>query len=284
MNLAQRLRSLHPDSFAELDEAALDSLLRQRLDAARARFEKVRLDDGAFVAHLARHLPRDLAALKSLDVDGLYLAAACGLGDRAALADLDSRILSKVPGWVARMAGISADDVQQELRQKLLMPPAHILDYGGRGVLERWVRVAANRCAIDLQRMKKPEISDELDHLWDGPDPELDLAKLRDQKAVRAALHDALRGLQARERSLLRLHYVEGVSLDKLATLERVHRATVARWLSSARETVVERVRALINERLRLTDLEGESLLRFVRSRLDLSLRRVLDAPTTPPG
>jgi len=283
MNLAQRLRSLRPDALAGVDGGELESLLRQRVDAARSRFAKVHLDDEAFIAHVARHLPRDLVALKSLDADGLYLACACGQGDRAALADLDARILSKVPVWVARMPGIGADDVQQELRQKLLMPPAHILDYGGRGALERWVRVAANRCAIDMQRMKKPEISDELDHLWDGPDPELDLAKLRDQKAVRAALHDALHGLPARDRSLLRLHYVEGVSLDQLATLERVHRATVARWLSAAREAVVERVRALINERLRLSDREGESLLRFVRSRLDLSLRRVLEAPSTPP-
>jgi len=96
--------------------------------------------------------------------------------------------------------------------------------------------------------------------------------------------HDALAELPPHDRSLLRLHYIEGLSLDRLAVMERVHRATVARWLSDARSTVLSRVRTLLAERLKLSGHEGESLLRFVRSRLDLSLRRALDSAQAAPA
>jgi RNA polymerase sigma-70 factor (ECF subfamily) len=246
--------------------------IRARLAAARSRWPQIELGDDDFDEFLARH-PH-----AGEHLDDLFLACACARGDRAALAELDRSVLSLVPRWTARIEGVSADDVQQELRRKLLVgPPPRILDYDGRRALTAWLRVAATRCAIDLQRAHKPAESDALEDLWDAPDPELDLVKLRDRDAVRAVLHEAVAELPARDRSLLRLHYLDGMSLEKLAVMERVHRATVARWLGEARASVLERVRALLRERLRLTTEEGESLLRFVRSRLDASLRRALE-------
>ena len=55
-----------------------------------------------------------------------------------------------------------------------------------------------------------------------------------------------------------------------------MHRATVVRWLAGARAAALERVYALLRERLKLSEKEGESLLRLMRSRLDLSLRGAL--------
>ncbi len=283
MLLARRLREIKPGALAGEGEGALDSLLAQRLSSARAAFPGVALSDEDFLIHLARHLPEGLGGLAALELDSLFFACACARGDRAALARFDAQLLAELPGWLARVPGANPDDVRQELQQKLLLgEEPRLLGYTGAHPLWAFVRVTAIRCAIDLQRAQKPASGgDGLDELWDGPDPALDLAKLRDANALRELLHDALAALPPHERGLLRLHYLEGLSLDRLAAMERVHRATVARWLADARATVLDRVRALLAERLKLSELEGESLLRFVRSRLDLSLRRVL-SPVPP--
>jgi RNA polymerase sigma-70 factor (ECF subfamily) len=257
------------------ERPSLESLLRERLAAARARFPAVKLDDEAFFEGLRARAPKGADDLAALHTDDLFIALACARGDRAAIAELEASVLSQVPRWLGRFEGLGADEVQQELRQKLLIgQKPHLLDYGGRGALDRWIRVAATRCAIDLQRRQKPVEDDAVEQLLaGGPDPEIDFVKLHDREALRAVLRDAVRGLPPRDLSLLRLHYLEGLSLEKLAALERVHRATVARWLADARAAALQRVHELLRERLRLNEREGESLLRLVRSRLDLSLR-----------
>jgi RNA polymerase sigma-70 factor (ECF subfamily) len=251
---------------------------RARLSAARTRWPGIALDDAPFVAHLSQLAAGDAGKLAGLHIDDLFLAWACSRGDRAALAELDGSVLSLVPRWVQGFEGVSADDVQQELRHKLLTgPAAHLLDYTGRGALDRWVRVAASRIAIDLQRKRKPESSDDaVDTLLSQPDPEIDFVKVHDREVLRSVLRDAVRSLPARQLGLLRLHYLEGVSLEKLAALERVHRATVARWLADARADALKKVRELLRDRLKLSSDEGDSLVRFLGSRLDLSLRSAL--------
>ncbi len=72
---------------------------------------------------------------------------------------------------------------------------------------------------------------------------------------------------------LLRLHYLETFSLERLATLQQVHTSTIKRRLAEARADALAAVRKLLRERLRLSDDEGMSLLRFLESRMDLSLR-----------
>jgi RNA polymerase sigma-70 factor (ECF subfamily) len=90
---------------------------------------------------------------------------------------------------------------------------------------------------------------------------------------VIAVLRDAVNSLPSRYLRLLRQHYLEELSLDDLATLERVHRTTVARWLAVARANATERIHQLLQERLKSSREESDSLIRLLRSRLDLSLR-----------
>ena len=261
----------------------MKACLRDRLAAARARWPRVQLDDADIHPHLAARAPGDDAGLERLHLEDLFLACACLRGDRAALLALEAEVLSQVPRWLEGFEGVSADEVQQDLREKLLVGERpHLLDYSGRGALVRWVRVAATRAAIDRQRRNKPVDLDAVDELLAGPDPQIDFVKLHDREALREVLREAVRSLSPRDLGLLRLHYLEGLSLEKLAELERVHRATVARHLAAARAAALERVHALLRARLKLTPEEGESLLRLVRSRLDLSLRGALGDPQSP--
>ncbi len=287
MALAQRLRQLAPQAAPGLDDGALDELLTRALTQVRTARPQVQLDDESFLAGLARQLAPapPVPALAALHLGDLFLALACLKGDRADLAALETELLSRVPRWIARLSGVNADDVQQELRQRLLLGEEPLLArYNAQRPLEPWLRVVATRLAIDLQRQQKPNDSSGFDDLWSGPDPELDAVKLHDAAALRALLQEAMQTGSSQERRLLRLHYLEGISLERLAIMEQVHRATVARWLSDARAGVLERVRALLAQRLSLTEAEGESLLRFVRSRLELSFRRALERsrPVTP--
>ena len=263
------------------DAGRIEALLHERLAAARARWPAISLGDAAFVEHLWPHdgarprAPSVAGAVESLHLDDLFLACACLHGDRGALGVLEREVLERVPRWVARFHGVHGADVQQEIRQKLLLPPApQLLTYNGTRSLERWVCVAASRCAIDLQRRLKPvDSGDPLEELLAGPDPELDFMKLRDREALRSILRDAFVALPEKARTLLRLHYLEGVSLEKLATLEQVHKATIKRHLVEARSSALTNVRKLLRERLRLSEAEGDSLLRLLRSRIDVSIR-----------
>ena len=56
----------------------------------------------------------------------------------------------------------------------------------------------------------------------------------------------------------------------------RVHRMTVSRWLADWRGEIHRATQRLLRERLKVGAEELESLLRFVQTRLDLSIRRYL--------
>jgi RNA polymerase sigma-70 factor (ECF subfamily) len=64
----------------------------------------------------------------------------------------------------------------------------------------------------------------------------------------------------------------DGLTLPQLATVHRVSRATVARWIAAAREVLVETTRQLLAERLCLSPADYDSVAALVRSQLDLTL------------
>jgi len=82
--------------------------------------------------------------------------------------------------------------------------------------------------------------------------------------------------LTAEQRNLLRLHFLDGLNIEKIGAVMQVHRATVARWIAAAREEILENVRRDLNQRLRLEPSEFESLVNLVRSQLQVSILRYL--------
>jgi len=105
---------------------------------------------------------------------------------------------------------------------------------------------------------------------------ELEYVRTKYASRFREAFVPALEALSARQRNLLRQHYIDGVSLEALAGLYRVHRATAARWLADARQAVLSHVREGLRTQGALTDSELESLLRVAQTDFPTSISCIL--------
>jgi len=70
--------------------------------------------------------------------------------------------------------------------------------------------------------------------------PELALVKAETAAHFTEALRVAFTKLTPKERNLLRLYFLDGVSSAQLAQTYGTHRVTVTRWLATARATVIE--------------------------------------------
>ena len=247
--------------------------------AAREAHPGLDIADGDFLAYVVARLDarRDDDRLLAIASDDLYLACGAVRGDPAALARFDAIILADVRKALAamRLAAHRIDELMQELRASLLVgAPPRLASFAGRGSLRRWVRSVAVRMAIDALRVAPREVALDdvlLEEIHRGAEPARDRIADRYRPTLQRALGDAMRSLSARQRNALKLHVVDGVTLDQLAGLYGVHRATVARWLALTRQQIVERTLAGIREHLGVEDSEAESLLRQAVSRLSVS-------------
>jgi len=109
-------------------------------------------------------------------------------------------------------------------------------------------------------------------------DPELDYLRELYRDAFADAIRAAVAMLSQRDKSLLRYQLAEGLTIDVIAAIHGVHRATAALWVAAARDTLVEPARRILAERLGASTQEVESIIRLVRSRIDVSLERWIAA------
>lgn len=245
----------------------------------------IQLDREQLAAHLETVDP---AGASRYGAD-LYLAAACLARDPSAQAIFDREVLASVRGAIAAIDSSSefVDEALQRLRTSLLVGDAEtsprLTTYSGRGPLRAWVGVAAARTALMMRRSQKRarEVSHEED--WTSSlamistnNPEIELFKRQYAAAFSVALRDAVQALEPRLRSVLKLSYVDGLSIDEIGTIYVVHRATAARWIQKACDEVFETTRALLAERLALTATEVDRMNAMVRSQLDVSLSQLL--------
>lgn len=265
------------------------AFLRHLLDAAATTWPTVRLEQSVLAERVSALFESGFTVEECLHPADLFFAIACAAGNAEALRLFEQEL---VPGMMRSAshllaAGVRADDVRQALRVKLLVREGEaegkIATYTGRGPLAGWLRIVAVRTVLSLRRASTPSAPHEDDDILGGlaapgVDPELEHLRARYQGAFRSAFHDALMELEASERNLLRLHHVDGLSIDEIAPVFQIHRATAARRLTKAREEISERTRSLLVARLALTESECSSIMGMILSQLDVSLVRVLSA------
>jgi RNA polymerase sigma-70 factor (ECF subfamily) len=248
--------------------------------AARAAWPAIDVDDGDLAAFVAERVREgDLAeAVLAMPAADLLLACGCAAGRTGAIAAFE-QILAEVDaaGRTARAAADLVDEVKQRLRTSLLVAdgdkPRGIAAYRGRGSLRGWIRVTATRELVRLEQKARRAAPLE-DAVLDEPqgDPALEQLKQRYRAELGAAIKEAIGRLSADDRTLLRHHLIDRLSIDQLGARYGVHRATAARWLARARSALVAATQTELAVRMRLGADEVSSVIRLVSSRLDASL------------
>jgi RNA polymerase sigma-70 factor (ECF subfamily) len=248
-------------------------------EAGRHAWPEVALERRIFEQYVVERgpSPGDWLSLRPAD---LYLACACAQRDPRALAEFENHYLCEVPAFLARSNATARfiDDVRQQLRERLFVE-GKITQYSGRGALTSWLRVVTVRAASNLRRQDRPHADIDEVVLGTAIDPELDVIRRRYGDTFRTALRDAIAGLDMDDRNLIRLHYIDGLNIERIAVVFRVSRATIGRRMIAVRERILAETNRLLRERLNATPSELDSLLRVVRSQLGMSLSDALREP-----
>ncbi|MBL4687566.1 MAG: sigma-70 family RNA polymerase sigma factor [Nannocystaceae bacterium] len=267
--------------------AALDEALR----SARSAWTSIEASTDEFARAIGSAVAEQddpLAGIAALRHGDLWLATAAAQGNKLAVEAIEA-ILTSLRPTLARMgaARSTIDELLQRVSVHLLAgsqdQPSRIRSYRGRGELRSWIKVVVVRDAVRALRAERGQDTpaDELEALMDpGGDPELEAMRSTYREAFRAAFSHALSELSPRDRNVLRYHLAEGLTIDDLAALYQVHRATTARWLARIREGLFVSTRTRLMQALDLGRDDVDSVIRMIQSCLDTSIVRHLEPPS----
>lgn len=243
-----------------------------------------------FYPYLAQRVQSNLnepADIDRMDAPGLYLACACIEQEPLALESFQKLLIPYAHSLTIRTGLDSGamDDLVATLSEQMLVgsneSPPRIAQYSGRGSLRAWLKVSVTRMA--LRRAKKYKNEQELPEdervlPEDQPSDDLVLAYLRRQfrAPFTEAFREAFAALSSDDRLLMRRKFVDGLTGDELAVLHKMHRATVVRRLSRARQQLVEDIRSRLVHKLQVGHDEVDSIIRVLRSQLDASFGSLL--------
>jgi RNA polymerase sigma-70 factor, ECF subfamily len=271
------------DLIAAVAPDATEESLAALCAEAAAAWPGVRVDPAEVVRALAGKLAgEDPPSLTAAAATEVHLAIACARGDNAAVAAFDRAYLEVVPQALSgmRLPAATVEDVRSAVRDKLLLADGdrapRILEYAGRGRLRGLVQVTATRTAIDRIRLEEREAELPARELSAPGDLALSLIKDQFREAFAAGFQRAVAAASRRDRNLLRLHFLGGVTLEQLAQMYGVHRATIVRWIAAAREAVFAATRAHVAETLAPSADELDEMFALVQSRVELSVERLL--------
>jgi RNA polymerase sigma-70 factor (ECF subfamily) len=261
--------------------SALDALFR----AGRAAWPALAVDEVAFATFVAERSGTGKLPSEAYAAD-LYLACACVHRVDGAMDAFCRAFAAPIERAVGRVDSSAAfvDDARQALHERLFVGPnggaGKIAAYKGRSALGTWVHVTATRLAINL-RIHEGARSKALpaDDAVPAVSPELEYLRRRYRSAFEAAVEVGVKRLSSQERALLRHHFVDGMSIDRLGERFAIGRSTAARWLAAARQALLSHTHEELRTRLKLSVSEIDSLANLIRSRIDLSLAKLLREP-----
>ncbi|MBN1207307.1 MAG: sigma-70 family RNA polymerase sigma factor [Myxococcaceae bacterium] len=288
-----RGRLVPPSGATELNRA-----LAQALEAARAWWPEVKLAPELFMRHLAERLPGPRpelsleALLGQLRVEELYLACACLHQAPLAVKTFEQHYLRKLPRLLGQRERSAAaiDEICQLASVRILVAtdegPPRIAEYKGVGELLSWVRVIAARIAI--RQRQGPEVAPEEpdpdlpDPLHISEDPGLRFIKQHHHEDLRHAFREAFSSLTDEDRYLLRLYYVDRLSMYKMEPLLRTSQPTISRRMTQIREKLGAEIRRHLQARLGVSAQDFQSFINLVDSQFDLHLSQMLGEAAAP--
>ena len=262
----------------------LTATLVDVIASAREAWPDFEVEPIVFCRFLAERIePGDplTTALERLHGDDLYLGCACAAGDAQALRTFEATQLGAVDPALAaaKVDPTVAEEVKQRVRDRLFVGAdgeGKIGSYRGRGSLRSWVRAAAIREAISMSRRRAREVplGDALVEavMPSSHTPERDYLETLYRAEFKQAFAAAMASLTDRQRTLLRYKYGDDASIDDIAAVYDVHRATAARWLAGIREQLHTATFEHLAVRLNLELEAVGSVVAMIRSRLDASI------------
>jgi RNA polymerase sigma-70 factor, ECF subfamily len=142
------------------------------------------------------------------------------------------------------------------------------------------MRAAAVGVALDHLRQERPLGAGEDAALAElcttEQDLELKYLKDRYREEFASAFQEAMGNISLRERTLLKLRYLDGLNADEIGNLFRVHRTTVTRWVDKTQRVLFSATRRAIAKKLGLTRSEFDSLIKVLQSDLEVVIESLL--------
>lgn len=273
------------ERFARVPD--LEEALAGLVAKGRATWANIPLAEEDFAAFLGRCLPEPAAAeLTALRGDELWLVCAFGRGVPGASEALEQHYLAREAAALSRLGASPSmiEDILQEIRRRLVEMQTQDADrsaYAGRGSLGGWLRVAAVRMLNRRRARRARELLVGSAPALVAPpedDPEMALLLKTHKAALTAAFREALASLPLRDRGLLRYHFVEGLSIDALGALYRVHRSTAARWIERACRALSERTCDAFRRGISIDEESFQRVVGLIESQIGIELARA-DVP-----
>ena len=252
--------------------------------AGRLSWPSLALPFASFTQYFDRHaaaLRGDLA-----HAGDMFLACACAYGVDGAVDAFERTHTSALARSLASFDPTPAfvEDTLQATREHLFVrtggAPSAIVNYGGRASLQSWLSAVAFRWAISARRRKSAQRHDEFsaenDVRLEMVGPEIHYLRARYKNVLEDAVSAAVERLSPKDRLLLKLNVIEGMSIDALGSIYGVGRSTAARWLADARRALLDHAKREAKARLDVTSTELESLADDLRSDLDVNMASLL--------
>jgi RNA polymerase sigma-70 factor (ECF subfamily) len=268
----------------------LEAALTTAFERARQALPALAVPAESFARHLGRVVAAEtddpVTDLATLHLEDLYLACACLERAPGAVDAFEARCADRVRAAIA--STIKSDEARAEIGQRLrdavlvgtVEAPPKLAAYTGRGPLDRWCAIVAQRLALMMSRSestgRRAHERASLEAALVPQEPEIAFIKEKYRVQFEQAFADALAKAPEKDRLLLRLHLVTGVSVEGIGKMYQVSQSTASRWLAAAREGVAAEAQRLLAERVNLDRSEVASVARLVASQLDLSMSRLL--------
>jgi RNA polymerase sigma-70 factor len=187
------------------------------------------------------------------------------------------------------------EEVVEGLLEKLVLgPKPKLAQYAGRSRLRTWLKTVAIHAAQDRLRKREPQPSrDRRGHDGGGDglgadeagfvdahgvNAEGEYARWVSKEELRRAVLEALERLTPVQRTMLRALYVERLTLKELGAPEGLEPSTMFRRLQQIYKVIRAAVHDILQERLKLSPTQCDSLMRSMFSQMDLRLSQLLPA------
>lgn len=248
-----------------------DAQLRRWFEEHQREYPISEFDFDTFTATAA---PDD--EVRSLD---LYLVKGCLRGSKDAPKHLLTRHRATIDAALRRlrMPADRADEVRSTFYEILFVGEAGtpaLQRYGGRGSLDGWLRVTVSRSGHRLlrktERLELRPPNESFMEVWH--DPERDALTRECKGAFREAMTRVIASIAEGDRAALQDHYVGRLSIDALAQVWSVHRATAARRLARLRWRLREQVLQDLETTMGVTPSSALRMVRIAQSQLESAL------------